>query len=117
MPARAPHICACGKVVPSGAICPCQAARTRERNARFDKTRPSSSQRGYNGSWEKARKSFLNRHPRCARCNARAEVVDHTIPHKGDQNLFWDKSNWQPLCTPCHSGAKQRDERRQYGKV
>lgn len=117
MPVCAPRICSCGKVVPSGAICPCAAKRAAERNARFDKTRPNSSQRGYTGKWEKARKAFLARHPRCARCGTRAEVVDHTIPHKGDQSLFWDKSNWQPLCTSCHSGAKQREERRLYGKV
>ena len=32
----------------------------------------------------------------------RATVVDHIIPHKGDQKLFWDTRNWQPLCKPCH---------------
>lgn len=31
-----------------------------------------------------------------------ATVVDHIIPHKGDQYLFWDRSNWQPLCKLCH---------------
>jgi len=29
---------------------------------------------------------------------AAATVVDHIIPHKGNQVLFWDESNWQPLC-------------------
>ncbi|MCG8990866.1 HNH endonuclease [Laribacter hongkongensis] len=40
-----------------------------------------------------------------------ATVVDHITPHRGDQRLFWDSSNWQPLCASCHSGAKQREER------
>lgn len=31
-----------------------------------------------------------------------ATVVDHIVPHRGDQKLFWDESNWQPLCKPCH---------------
>lgn len=41
-----------------------------------------------------------------------ATVVDHITPHKGDKILFWSKSNWQPLCTHCHSSRKQREERR-----
>nr|WP_274517359.1 HNH endonuclease signature motif containing protein [Chromobacterium haemolyticum] len=50
-------------------------------------------------------------------CQARgmvepATVVDHIEPHQGDQAKFWDKTNWQALCTPCHSSEKQRQERR-----
>lgn len=40
-----------------------------------------------------------------------AKVVDHIIPHKGDQTLFWDKANWQSLCAPHHNRDKQREER------
>lgn len=116
MAMRAARICSCGKVVPPGAACPCQVSRDAARKARFDKTRPNSSQRGYNGTWAKARKEYLTRQPFCARCGARANVVDHKIPHRGDQAIFWDKTRWQPLCTPCHSGAKQRLERRLYRK-
>lgn len=117
MPDRAPRLCICGNRVPSGGRCPCEVRRTAERKARFDKTRPTSSQRGYTGAWEKARKAFLSRRRRCAFCGAPADLVDHKIPHKGDPALFWDKDNWQPLCTPCHSGAKQRQERRQPKEV
>lgn len=112
MAARAARICSCGKVVPSGATCPCQAARKAARDARHDQKRGTSSQRGYTGAWDKARRAFLARHRWCARCKAPAQVVDHITPHRGDQTLFWDKTNWQPLCTPCHSRAKQRLERR-----
>ncbi|OJH45843.1 HNH endonuclease [Paracoccus sp. SM22M-07] len=112
MPVRAPRICSCGGVVPSGARCPCQIKRAAERKARFDKTRPNSSQRGYNREWQNARAAFLRLHPYCTACGARAALVDHKTPHRGDQRLFWDKTNWAALCTPCHSGAKQRLERR-----
>jgi 5-methylcytosine-specific restriction endonuclease McrA len=37
-------------------------------------------------------------------------VVDHTIPHKGDQVLFWDRTNWQASCRPHHDIVKQRLE-------
>ena len=117
MPSRAPQICQCGNRVPSGARCPCAVKRDAERKARFDKTRPNSSQRGYTGTWEKASKAFLRRNPRCAFCGGWADLVDHKTPHRGDQGLFWDRNNWQPLCTPCHSGAKQRQERRANNEV
>ncbi|KRS19734.1 HNH endonuclease signature motif containing protein [Roseovarius indicus] len=112
MPTKPARLCGCGRRVANGARCPCQRKVDAERKARFDKTRPNSSQRGYTGAWEKARKAFLRRKPRCARCGAEATVVDHITPHRGDQTLFWDQANWQPLCTHCHSGAKQREERR-----
>ena len=112
MPVRAPRLCACGQRVPFGARCACEQKRDAERKARFDKKRPNSSQRGYDGAWEKARKAYLDRHPYCVRCQALASVVDHRTPHRGDRALFWDKSNWQRLCRPCHSSKKQRQERR-----
>lgn len=38
-------------------------------------------------------------------------VADHKTPHHGDEALFWDKSNLQCLCKPCHDRLKQREER------
>jgi len=32
-----------------------------------------------------------------------ATVVDHITPHKGDNDLFWDRANWQSLCESCHN--------------
>ena len=29
-------------------------------------------------------------------------LLDRVIPHRGDQNLFWDEDNWQALCKSCH---------------
>jgi len=37
--------------------------------------------------------------------------VDHIIPHKGDESLFWDPGNRQSLCTNCHNRTKQRMEK------
>lgn len=31
-----------------------------------------------------------------------ATVVDHIVPHCGNQQLFWDTDNWQPLCKKHH---------------
>lgn len=78
--------------------------------------RESSSRRGYGSRWQKARETFLRSHPLCVMCMALgrvvpATVVDHRIPHRGDQALFWDTNNWQSLCKDCHDSAKAREER------
>lgn len=72
-----------------------------------DRLRGSAAARGYDRRWREARGMFLREHPLCAACYAEgvltpATVVDHIIPHRGDQRLFWDKNNWQPLCKRHH---------------
>lgn len=42
-----------------------------------------------------------------------ATVVDHIIPHRGDQKLFWDRSNWQALCKSCHDSKTMTEDRYQ----
>lgn len=75
----------------------------------------TSSQRGYNYKWQKARERYLKEHPLCVYCekNGRttaARIVDHVVPHRGDMVLFWDQANWQSLCKPCHDSVKQAEE-------
>ena len=67
----------------------------------------SAASRGYNRAWQKASKQYLAAHPLCVKCLEegkfrKATVVDHIIPHRGDEKLFWDRSNWQPLCKEHH---------------
>jgi 5-methylcytosine-specific restriction protein A len=76
-----------------------QHDRFQDRETRYDSAR-----------WRKARARFLSQpeHVLCRTCKAkgirrRANTVDHVQPHRGDAGLFWDRSNWQPLCGPCHS--------------
>jgi len=69
--------------------------------------RETATQRGYDGHWRRARALFLKKHPLCAGCLREnqltpATVVDHIVPHRGDERLFWDEKNWQPLCKTCH---------------
>jgi len=87
--------------------------------ARHD-TRASSTERGYDGRWRKARAGYLAKHPLCIMCErdgrlTEATVVDHIIPHRGDMVKFWDSSNWAPLCARCHNSTKQSFEKT--GKV
>jgi len=69
--------------------------------------RGTSTERGYTERWRKARRAYLAEHPHCEGCGLPAQVVDHITAHRGDQQLFWDKGNWQALCGPCHN-AKTR---------
>jgi len=110
MPVAAPKPCTypgCGALVRDGSS-RCSIHKVVERR-HADSKRATSTQRGYGSRWQKARATFLGQHPECARCGADATVVDHIIPHKGDQQLFWDTSNWQPLCKRCHD-AKTASE-------
>ena len=38
-------------------------------------------------------------------------MVDHIIPHKGDKQLFWDESNWQPMCETHHNIKTATEDR------
>ena len=74
----------------------------------------TTNERGYTYKWQQAREGFLAKHPLCAHCQAKGLVtvatdVDHIIPHRGDMDLFWRRSNWQSLCHPCHSIKTQEE--------
>ena len=79
-------------------------------------TRPAAK-RGYGSRWQRERKKFLETHPLCAECMkegryTKATVVDHIVAHRGDEKLFWDRSNWQPLCKPCHDRKTGNEDSR-----
>jgi 5-methylcytosine-specific restriction protein A len=87
-----------------------------EVKAALDRQRPSAWARGYGARWRRARAAFLARHPLCAACQGQgrvvpATVVDHVVPHRGDQRLFWDESNWAPACKRCHDAKTAREGR------
>lgn len=80
--------------------------------------RVTSSGRGYDSRWRRARSRYLKAHPLCVRCKAerklaKASVVDHIVPHRGDEKLFWDKSNWHALCKNCHDSKTMTEDRYQ----
>lgn len=86
-----------------------KARRLKARNYRVvERSRETSAKRGYGYKWASARKGFLQRNPLCLHCQrdgrtVPATEVDHIIPHRGNQDLFWDVDNWQALCKSHHS--------------
>jgi 5-methylcytosine-specific restriction protein A len=72
-----------------------------------DQRRGSAASRGYGARWRRARKAYLAEHPFCVDCQAEhvvtlATAVDHEVPHRGDETLFWDESNWRSRCKMHH---------------
>lgn len=87
----------------------------RYRRRRLRDRRPSAHARGYDAKWQAAAKAFLREHPLCVRHLVRellvaATVVDHIRPHRGDYDLFWDRTNWQSLCKRCHDQKTARED-------
>lgn len=112
MPQRLQKICAakgCNEKTRNPKYCDKHAKSEEAQRQRFvDQRRGSSSARGYGWKWKNARTRFLREHPLCEMCSTvdsptTATVVDHRVPHKGDEYLFWNEENWQPLCASCHS--------------
>lgn len=84
-----------------------------------DQRRGSARARGYSARWERRARAFKGSYPLCgmrpcgkppvmSQCRDEGRVtaaahVDHVIPHRGDDALFWDEDNWQSLCAACHS--------------
>jgi 5-methylcytosine-specific restriction protein A len=112
MPWAPKKVCAapaCGRLT-SNRFCDKHEKEFSERKAASDHERGSAASRGYGHKWRKAREGFLKQHPlcQCDECQEgkkrvrAATVVDHIVPHKGDMQLFWDKSNWQALADECH---------------
>ncbi|MGC5885719.1 HNH endonuclease [Ralstonia pseudosolanacearum] len=107
MPRKAPRPCArpgCRRYSVDAGYC---AEHATVRRAETNAERGSAASRGYGAKWRREREQYLRESPLCVRCLeaeqvVAATVVDHIIPHKGDQKLFWRRSNWQSLCKPCH---------------
>jgi 5-methylcytosine-specific restriction protein A len=114
VPTRAALPCrqtGCGQLVPSSGYC---ASHQKAVYVAQDAHRGTSTERGYNARWRKARATYLQRHPLCVVCMEQhtvtpATVVDHVIPHQGDSTRFWDTMNWQGLCKQHHDSKTARE--------
>ena len=125
MPTRPPTPCTyprCAALVQGSSRC---AAHRGVEKREYERShqRKTANARGYNYRWQKARLTYLKRHPLCAECERQGRVmpaneVDHIIPHRGNQVLFWDtQNNWQGLCKPCHSRKTVQEGGRWGGDV
>ena len=103
MPTRLAQHCPVSRC-PEFRPCPIHRPVSRPAFATAQRTELGGSHsKGYGSDrWRKARATFLSHHPICAHCGEPANTVDHIVPHDGTNETFWDTSNWQALCMPCH---------------
>lgn len=60
--------------------------------------------------WKELRDLVLSEEPACRTgCGAPARVVDHIRPHRGDEQLAFDRDNCQGMCKPCHDAKTARE--------
>ena len=70
----------------------------------------SSWHRLYNSErWRRMSRDFLQKYPYCAVCGAPARIADHIQPHRGNELLFWNELNLQPLCWKHHSAKTLKE--------
>ncbi len=86
----------------------------RERKAALDKTRPNSSRRGYDGTWEVLAKAFLAEpgNDKC-QCGRPATLVAHKVSIKRRPDLRLERTNWRPSCGRCNNRDTAEDRRKQ----
>ena len=114
MPRRPLRPCAhpgCRALVDRGR---CELHERQQRRA-ADRHRGSARARGYDWQWDKDSKAFLREHPLCYYCGllgriTAARCVDHATPHRGDEQLLRDRSNWRSACIECNSSKGDDDE-------
>ena len=59
--------------------------------------------------WSELRQRVLAAEPRCRRCGAPAQHVDHLEHGPEWREHFFDIENLQPLCAPCHNSKSAKD--------
>lgn len=82
-----------------------------------DQRRPNADVRRWykTARWLQLRALVIQEEPLCCDCLAADRTtpttdVDHQIPHRGDERLFWSRENLRGRCHPCHSRKTQRGE-------
>lgn len=94
------------------------ALGTRQASAQsYERSRGSARERGYDGRWSKASKTFLLENPLCEYHllldgrSVSATLTDHLYPQQVYEGVFWTRKWWVGSCDACHSGFKQSVER------
>nr|DAW52044.1 MAG TPA: HNH endonuclease [Caudoviricetes sp.] len=70
----------------------------------FQKAKRSNENLYQTSTWRALRKAHIQQQqPCCVRCGTNESLtVDHIIPPRGSEALFFDVDNLQTLCRECH---------------
>lgn len=75
----------------------------------YDKSRPSSSERGYDHRWTKTRKAFLAANPACVKCGRPAKHAHHLDGLGPLGPRGHDFGNLSALCVSDHNRISARN--------
>lgn len=111
----------CGKTIDDKGYCDKHKEIAKKQADALKNRKPHEHSKLYNWQWKKVRANYLMLNPLCVECDKYgllepATVVDHIRPHKGNLDLFWNESNYQPLCKSCHD-RKTATEDGGFGRV
>lgn len=109
MPSRPRPRCSggCGTLVPKPGRCPAcrkpSLRRAREVSAAWRWVYTDRR-------WPPLRDQVLSEEALCrAGCGRPPTVVDHIRPHRGNEQLAFDRANLQGMCKPCHDSKTARE--------
>ena len=121
MPGIALKVCArpgCTNVSESR-FCSKHVTNKQQERKQFDQRRADDPIRKlyFTAIWQATRRIILFRDPLCKLCSqAFSAVADHIIParkwvaqHGGDLESFFDESNLQGVCKPCHDAKTAKE--------
>ncbi len=94
----------------------------------LSKKKPAQEGRAYRAPWYDTtrwrveRIAYIQEHPECELCIQEGRrgipttILDHRIniaslPEEKREQMFWDKGNWQGLCTRHHNQKSGRERR------
>lgn len=63
----------------------------------------------YTERWRELRRRHLLANPYCAVCGQKGNVVDHIVPHKDNEAVFFE-GPFQTLCPSCHGRKTARED-------
>ena len=86
-------------------------AHTKQQRKRYDESRLSAPERGYDHRWHKIRNYKLGINPLCERCKITPRVIPAALVHHKDRNPKNNRmNNLESLCVECHN-AEHKGER------
>jgi 5-methylcytosine-specific restriction protein A len=70
----------------------------------FENAQRSNNNLYHTAQWKNLRKKVLKDNNYCVYCGSRENlVIDHIIPPRGNEDLFFSENNLQVVCHRCHS--------------
>lgn len=94
----------------------------KQKEERYERERGSAASRGYDYKWQQYSKRYRKLNPLCVKCLEKGRItpsqhVDHIKAVNGPNDpLFYEPTNHQALCQPCHNAKTIIEDKRGFGR-